>query len=58
LSGIAGVFAPILHVGGVVVDFPKELAGADFKAPKVVFAVWIVVLGEVIERLNGNEGCL
>ena len=47
LARIGGVFAAVHHVGGVVVDFPKELVAAMRERTKVMFAVRIVVLGEV-----------
>src|SRR5579872_1859231 len=55
--GIARVFAAHVMPGAdagpvVVVDLPKDASAVVLEAAEVVFAVWVVVRREAVERRN------
>jgi hypothetical protein len=40
----------VFHVGGVVIDLPKDALPFMFKTAEVVLAVRVVVLGEAVKE--------
>ena len=55
LLGVGGIFRTAVHVEGVVVDFEEVGFALDLEAAEVVLAVRVVVRGEFVERLHGQE---
>lgn len=47
LARIGGVFAAVHHIGGVVVDFPKELIAVMRERSEIVFAVRVIIHAKV-----------
>jgi hypothetical protein len=54
-SGLAGSSEPPSHVEGVVIEFEEVALTIDLEAAEVVFAVRVVVRGEFVEVLHGQE---
>jgi hypothetical protein len=52
---VGGVFSAEAQTVIIIVDFPEKMHISEHNPTKIMLAVWVVVLGEVIKFRNGAE---